>query len=605
MRTVGHIARSGLAPLGAAAALILGVTGTAQAATAPSALTGPVTAVASTTATLSGTINPNGTATTWYFEYGTSTAYGTKTPAGNGGAGTANTGVSSNLASLTGGTTYHYRLVATSTAGTTNGSDGIFTTQSATPPAVTTSAASSVSSSGATLNGSVNPNGRATTYFFEYGTSTSYGTKTGVVNAGSGSASIPVSAAVSGLQAGQTYHFRLSATSDAGTTNGADVSFVALAATSAPAVTTKPATNLTSSSARLNGTVNPNGLATSYYFEYGTSAGYASKTAPASAGSGKNSVSVSATVTGIGAGLYHFRLVASSSAGTTFGSDVTFGSAGPPVVLTGSAQGASTSGATLTGSVNPSGNPTSWWFEYGLTASYGSKTTSKSAGSGTAATGVSAAIAKLTAGTTYHYRLVAQSATGTTHGSDVTFSTIAAVSLQSSTTQVVYGAAATISGTIATRQSGVTVSILHEPFGQASYVTLGSVVTGPGGTWSFQARPKVQTSYQAKSPEGTSTATTIGVRPAVSLRVITGRRFSTRVVAGKSFAGKTVQLQRLLPGNRWQTVAKAKLSSKSSAIFPASKLPRGASLVRVAMSVNQAGAGYLGGFSRTLSYHRA
>src|SRR4051812_474460 len=139
MRTVGHVALSRLAPLGAAAALILGVAGTAQAATAPSALTGPVTAVASTTATLSGTLNPNGTATPRDLPYGTSTPHGTKPPAGNGGAGTANTGVSSNLTSLTGGTTYHYRLVATSTAGTTNGSDGIFTTQSATPPAVTTS----------------------------------------------------------------------------------------------------------------------------------------------------------------------------------------------------------------------------------------------------------------------------------------------------------------------------------------------------------------------------------------------------------------------------------------------------------------------------------
>ena len=115
----------------------------------------------------------------------------------------------------------------------------------------------------------------------------------------------------------------------------------------------------------------------------------------------------------------------------------------------------------------------------------------------------------------------------------------------------------------------------------------------------------MQTAYQAKAPEGTSTSATVGVRPAISLRVITGKRFTTRVTAATAFAGKVVQLQRLLPGNRWETVAKGKLSSRSSAIFPASKLPRGVSLVRVAMSVNQAGAGYLGGFSRTLTYRRA
>jgi len=324
----------------------------------------------------------------------------------------------------------------------------------------------------------------------------------------------------------------------------------------------------------------------------------------ASAGSGKGNVSVSVTATGLVAGVYHFRLVASSPAGTTYGSDLTFGSAGPPVVLTGSAQGASTSGATLTGSVNPQGNGTTWWFEYGLTASYGSKTAAKSAGSGTAATGVSAAITKLTAGTSYHYRLVAQSSAGTTHGSDVTFDTIAAISLQSSTTQVVYGASASMSGTIATRQPGVTVSVLQEPYGQTAFTTLGTVVTGPGGTWSYQVRPKVQTSYQASAPEGTSVASTMGVRPAISLRVITASRFTTKVTAASALAGKVVQLQRLLPGNRWETIAKAKLSAKSTAIFPDSKLPRGTSLVRVAMSVNQAGAGYLGGFSRTLSYHR-
>jgi hypothetical protein len=599
--------RRTLAPLGVAASLLLVLAGPAAAATAPAAITGPVTAVASSTATLSGTVNPNGTTTSWYFEYGTTTGYGTKTPVANAGAGTANIGVTGNIGSLTVGTTYHYRIVATSTAGTADGTDGIFTTVSA--PTVTTSAASGVSSSGATLNGSVNPNGRATTYNFEYGKDTNYGSKTAVTNAGSSTSPVTVSAAIAGLQAGQTYHFRLDATSDTGPSVGSDMSFVATsnapAAGAAPTVTTKAATNLTSSSARLNGAVNPKGLATTYYFEFGKDTNYGSKTAVASAGSGKGNVSVSATATGLGAGVYHFRLIASNSAGTTVGSDLTFGTAGPPVVLTGSAQGASTSGVTLTGSVNPSGNRTTWWFEYGLTASYGSKTPAKSAGSGTAATGVSAAIANLTAGTTYHYRVVAQSSSGTTRGSDVTFDTIAAISLQSSTTQVVYGVAATVSGTIATRQSGVSVSVLAEPYEQTSFTTLASVVTGPGGTWSYQVRARVQTSYQAKAPEGTSTAATIGVRPAISLRVITGRRFTTRVTAAKSFAGKVVQFQRLLPGNRWQTIAKAKLSAKSSAVFPASTLPRGSSLVRVAMSVNQSGAGYLGGFSRTLSYHRA
>ena len=80
MRTVGHIASIKLAPLGAAASLLLVLAAPASAATAPTAITGPVTAIGSTIATLSGTVNANGTATTWYFEYGTTTSYGTKTP---------------------------------------------------------------------------------------------------------------------------------------------------------------------------------------------------------------------------------------------------------------------------------------------------------------------------------------------------------------------------------------------------------------------------------------------------------------------------------------------------------------------------------------------
>ena len=94
--------------------------------------------------------------------------------------------------------------------------------------------------------------------------------------------------------------------------------------------------------------------------------------------------------------------------------------------------------------MNPQGSSTSWYFQYGPSASYGSKTSSKSAGSGTAATGVSSAITSLKAGTTYHYRLVGTSNAGTTYGSDDTFTTVAAVTIASSTVQLVYGHSATL-----------------------------------------------------------------------------------------------------------------------------------------------------------------
>jgi hypothetical protein len=575
----------------------------AAAATAPSATTGAVTSIGSTTVTITGSVNPNGTATSWYFEYGTTTSYGTKTAEMNDGSGTSDSAVSASLTGLTPGTTYHYQLVATSTAGTTNGGDGIFTTTNAPAPVVVTSAASAITSTGATLNGTVNPNGQSTTWYFEYGTTTSYGTKTPVQSGGSGSSAVSVSAAISGLVAGQVYHFRVDATSSAGTTVGSDMTFTTtpIITVGAPIVTTAAATSVTASGAKLNGTVNPNGQATTWYFEYGPTTAYGSKTPVENAGSGTKAASVSITVTNLAQGVYHFHLVAANASGTIAGNDLTFGG-GAPVVLTGSAQGTATTSVTLTGSVNPEGKATKWYFEYGKTTNYGTKTSATSVGSGSNPTGVSVAITNLTSGTTYHYRLVAANAGGTTTGGDVTFTTALAVTMNASTVQSVYGKAAMLSGTVSNNQAGVTVSVLAEPFGSTSFSTVGTAQTGTGGVWSLAVHPRIATAYEAGTPDGTSPPITIGVRPAVSLRVITGHRLTTRVVALRSFMGKIVQFQRAVPGNKWVTVARAKLSAKSSAVFSAKHLPAGTSTIRIAMSVNQGGAGYLGAFSRTLSY---
>ena len=263
-------------------------------AVAPAAITGPVTSVGPTTATVTGTVNPNGLATTWYVDYGTSTSYGTKTANANAGSGTANIAVSANLTGLTPGATYHYRVVATNSSGTTRGADGIFTTSAA--PVAVTGSATSVTVTSATLNGTVDPNSRATSWYFEYGTSTSYGTKTAAKSAGAGTSTVNVSAPVSGLTRGRLYHYRLVATSDAGTSRGADQTF---STSTAPTVVTGSASSIGLTSAKLNGTVTPNGQATTWYFEYGTSTSYGTKTAVKSAGSGTSAVKVAASLTGL------------------------------------------------------------------------------------------------------------------------------------------------------------------------------------------------------------------------------------------------------------------------------------------------------------------
>jgi len=81
--------------------------------------------------------------------------------------------------------------------------------------------------------------------------------------------------------------------------------------------------------------------------------------------------------------------------------------------------------------------------------------------------------------------------------------------------------------------------------------------------------------------------------------VLSSRRFATRVVAARSFAHRIVQLQRRTAGGRWLTISRVRLDAHSSAVVHP-KLPRGTSTLRVAISVNQVGAGYLAGFSRAI-----
>jgi hypothetical protein len=577
----------------ATAALIVSVA--PAAAATPSVTTGPVTAVGPSTATVTGSVNPNGAATSWYVEYGKTTSYGSKSASKSAGSGTTAAAVSAGLTGLAAGTTYHYRVVATNGSGTARGGDGIFSTASA--PSVTTLAASSVSPTSATLAGTVNPNGRETSWYFEYGTSTSYGTKTAAKSAGAGSAAVAVIVPLTGLASGRTFHFRLVATSDAGTSRGADMTFSTVAA---PSAVTGSVASITFTSAKLRGTVNPNGVATNWYFEYGTSTSYGTKTAAKSAGSGTKAVSESASITGLKAGTtYHYRLVATNASGTTAGHDRTFSTAGAPLVRTGTAQAVGPSTAQATGTVDARGRHTTWYFEYGESTFYGTKTATKSGGSAFGAKNVSASISGLRPSTTYHFRVVASNDAGTSRGADVTFTT-AGVTIAATTQTATYGSSVLLSGLVPVKKQGEMVTVYAQEYGEGSPKLIGTVATNAVGAWSFAVKPTVMTSYQASWLSGVSQPTVVGVRPAISLKRVGTARFTTRVVAGHSFARRTVKVQRQTKAGTWVTVKQVRLGTRSSAQFRVA-LPRGTSHLRIAMSVNQAGAGYLAGFSRTIS----
>ena len=193
-------------------------------ALAPIITTGTATSVMYDSATLNGTVNPNNSSAAYYFEYGKTTDYGSTTTSKNAGSGGDNVLVSAGIDGLTANTTYHCRLISENKFGVTYGGDKTFNTPSA-PPTATTGSATSVAYTSATLDGTVNPNTESTTYYFEYGKTTDYGSTTTSQNAGSGTDDVSVTAEISGFSSSTTYHFRLVATSSAGTTNGDDKTF--------------------------------------------------------------------------------------------------------------------------------------------------------------------------------------------------------------------------------------------------------------------------------------------------------------------------------------------------------------------------------------------
>ncbi|MFL5922680.1 MAG: hypothetical protein ACJ74S_01780, partial [Gaiellaceae bacterium] len=181
--------------------------------------------------------------------------------------------------------------------------------------------------------------------------------------------------------------------------------------------------------------------------------------------------------------------------------------------------------------------------------------------------------------------------------------TTAGVTLAPSTNEVVYGRAARLSGSVPTKQPGQQVTIYAQRLADPSYRLIATLLTGDGGLWALAVKPAVATSYKASWGGGTGAPTTIGVRPQVAFRSLGHGRFLIRVFAGRSFAFRVVKLQRRTAFGTWVTVNRVRLGARSGATVRA-PLPRGTFRLRVAMSVNQAGAGYLAGISRVVVYRR-
>jgi hypothetical protein len=197
-----------------------------------------------------------------------------------------------------------------------------------------------------------------------------------------------------------------------------------------PKVSTGESSEVGPRSASLEGTVNPaGGELDECYFEYGTTTSYGRRATcvPEYPGDGISNVDVSASLAGLRAETtYHYRLVASSLGGTVDGEDHSFTTgAAPPEIGSVRAEYSQTT-ARLYGTVDPENSPTTYHFVYGTTTSYGQAVPMPQAAAGRSdsAVKVSQLVTGLMPGVTYHYRLAATSANGTTTGGDQSFTTL-------------------------------------------------------------------------------------------------------------------------------------------------------------------------------------
>jgi hypothetical protein len=198
---------------------------------------------------------------------------------------------------------------------------------------------------------------------------------------------------------------------------------------SKPLLVSESSSAVRQTAATLNAAIAQNHADTTYHFEYGTSIAYGTSTPVPDADVGNGGVGgpvvVGQELEGLQPGTtYHYRVIATNAVGQTVGADQMFTTPPPqpPVVSTGQASGVAQNSATLTGTVDAQGFETVYEFDIGVDTSYGTRIFGDAAVEPGAHT-FTATLQGLTAGATYHYRILATNAFGTIYGADQAFTT--------------------------------------------------------------------------------------------------------------------------------------------------------------------------------------
>jgi FlaG/FlaF family flagellin (archaellin) len=332
-------------------------------------------------------------------------------------------------------------------------------------PDVTTGATTNVQATSATLEGEINPDGQAASFYFEYGTNplqTSTSPAPPGDPAGSGEEFVQSSVDVSELEPNTTYHYRMVGVNANGTHPGQDQTFTTLPA--APAIDQPPSVaGITRTSAILAGTVNPEKSSSVFWFECTPVEGLGSRTSEVSAGAGLGAASTGVnTITELRPDNgYRCRLAASNQAGTTYGPERTLTTlpVTPPLAETTAAVDMTPTAAKVSGLVDGRGLTSTYGFQVGRSAgSYGPTTGLGAIGTGAGKATVTLDLEGLQPGTTYHYRVTASNVDGTVYGVDRTFSTPGVQSLLTAPSALPLVALPTIvfprpTGEVSTRKS--------------------------------------------------------------------------------------------------------------------------------------------------------
>ncbi len=475
----------------------------------PTVVTGGYEPPEARSVVLEGTIDPEGVASTYHFEYSTDLSFGSRTTESDEVSGSDPIAASATAtAGLRPNTNYYFRIVGSNASGSIFGAPVPFRTGPAparpdgtTPFAGSSPAfASAIGPRSVRLHGTVNPNSNPLeTYYFEFGTTTAYGqTAAGDGSDWGGSCGfgrscggddIPVIASVSGLEPATTYHFRVVIgpgfvipVDDPQV--GADQTFVTAPAADggAAAVTTRRA--------RLTGTIDPHGVATSYHFNYGPTSSYGASTPEVDAGSGDGERKVSQDVSGLLPDTtYHVQAVANSNGVKRYGGDGLFRTAPAPTAAVSGPSGVSTDAATLAGEVNTFGLTGSYHFDvWSLDSAYAVSTPTRPASGSAGAERVGAGLIGLPAGERFVVQLTVESNDSVSTSDMLTFVTAQVPKVfpvpPASEPAVLYGCGAPRLNAYNHRpKPGETITISGQDLGVGGSVVLGDRPLKPVG-WS-------------------------------------------------------------------------------------------------------------------------